>query len=65
MTICVAIPAWSVPGTQTTRCPRIRIHRARMSSIVRPYACPMWSFPVTFGGGMTIENRGDPGGPCG
>ncbi len=34
----------------------IRFHRVKMSSIVRPSACPMWSEPVTFGGGMTQEN---------
>src|SRR6476660_3291135 len=25
----------------------------------------MWSFPVTFGGGITMTNRGDPAAPCG
>src|SRR5512132_1067253 len=25
----------------------------------------MWSLPVTFGGGITITNRGEPGGPAG
>jgi hypothetical protein len=28
--------------------PLMRFQRARMSSIVRPYAWPMWSRPVTF-----------------
>src|SRR5262252_8547142 len=64
-TICVAMPAWSVPGTQRTRCPRMRFQRARMSSIVRPYACPIWRRPVTFGGGMTMTNRGADGDPAG
>ena len=55
MTFCVAIPAWSVPGSQSTLWPSIRFIRIRMSWSVLFSACPMWSDPVTFGGGITIE----------
>ena len=34
--------------------PRMRSKRQRMSWSVLLRACPMWSEPVTFGGGMTI-----------
>ena len=54
-TICVAMPAWSVPGCQSTSLPRMRSKRTRMSWSVLLSAWPMWSEPVTFGGGMTIE----------
>ena len=53
-TICVAMPAWSMPGCHSTSLPRMRSKRQRMSWIVLLRACPMWSEPVTFGGGMTI-----------
>src|SRR5215471_12894044 len=36
-----------------------------MSSTVLPYAWPMWSLPVTLGGGITITKRGEPAGPAG
>src|ERR1017187_3358045 len=52
-TICVAIPAWSTPGTQSTARPCILLQRQRTSSSVRPRACPTCSRPVTCGGGIT------------
>src|SRR5215469_14044810 len=55
---CVAIPAWSVPGSQSTSLPSMRALRLRMSWMVLFSTCPMWSMPVTFGGGMTMENAG-------
>src|SRR5579862_5687122 len=55
---CVAMPAWSVPGSQSTSLPSMRALRLRMSWIVLLSTCPMWSMPVTFGGGMTMENAG-------
>src|SRR5437773_1665652 len=33
----------------------IRFHRIRMSCSDDPSACPMWSDPVTLGGGSVIE----------
>ena len=54
-TICVAIPAWSTPGTQSTARPCILRQRQSMSSSVRPRACPTCRRPVTFGGGITSE----------
>jgi hypothetical protein len=53
-TIWVAMPAWSVPGSQSALYPAMRRHRIRMSWMAMVRACPMWSEPVTFGGGMTI-----------
>ena len=53
-TICVAMPAWSVPGCHSTSRPRIRSNRARMSCKVLLSACPMCSEPVTLGGGITM-----------
>src|SRR5438045_6961265 len=57
-TICVAIPAWSVPGSQSVLNPLMRFQRTMMSCSVMTSAWPMCSRPVTFGGGMTIENFG-------
>ena len=54
-TICVAMPAWSVPGCHSTSLPRIRSNRHRMSCSVLFSAWPICNEPVTFGGGMTIE----------
>lgn len=51
--LCVAIPAWSTPGSQSAASPRIRWVRTRMSWMVTKSACPMWSEPVTLGGGIT------------
>ena len=59
-TVCVAMPAWSVPGIQTAFLPRIRSRRMMTSWMVLSSACPTWSDPVTFGGGMTMLN-GSPG----
>ncbi len=57
-TACVAMPAWSVPGIQRVSYPCIRRHRMRISCSVLFSACPRWSAPVTFGGGMTIAYGG-------
>ena len=51
----VAIPAWSVPMIHFTRRPSIRCLRTSVSWIVLLSPCPMWSDPVTFGGGIAIE----------
>ena len=52
---CVAMPAWSVPGSQSTSLPSMRALRLRMSWMVLLSTWPMCSMPVTFGGGMTME----------
>src|SRR5215467_14474569 len=36
----------------------MRCQRVRMSISVWSSMCPIWSDPVTFGGGMTMENTG-------
>ena len=54
-TICVAMPAWSVPGCQSTSRPRMRSKRQSTSCSVLLSACPMCSEPVTLGGGMTMQ----------
>ena len=53
-TIWVAMPAWSVPGCHSTSRPRMRSKRTSTSCSVLLRACPIWSEPVTFGGGMTM-----------
>ena len=53
-TVCVAIPAWSVPGTQSVGRPRMRCHRTTASSMAAMSAWPRCREPVTFGGGMTM-----------
>ena len=60
----VAIPAWSVPRIHFARRPRIRLCRMRTSWIAPLSAWPMWSTPVTFGGGTAIEkfSSGEPSG---
>ena len=55
-TFCVAIPAWSVPGTHRASVPRIRAQRMTTSWIVLFRPCPTCRIAVTFGGGMTIVN---------
>mmetsp|Transcript_83519 Transcript_83519/g.215090 ORF Transcript_83519/g.215090 Transcript_83519/m.215090 type:complete len:218 (+) Transcript_83519:2802-3455(+) len=52
--IWVAMPAWSVPGSHSVRCPYIRWKRAITSSRLANIAWPMCSRPVTLGGGMGI-----------
>ena len=59
-TFCVAMPAWSVPGSQSTSNPRIRFQRATMSGSVWFRAWPMCSVPVTLGGGSTMLKAGRP-----
>ncbi len=54
--IWVAMPAWSVPGSQSAALPRIRSKRIRTSWSVLLSAWPMCSAPVTLGGGITIVN---------
>ncbi len=56
--ICVAMPAWSVPGSQSVSNPLIFFQRMSTSWSVAVSAWPRWSEPVTFGGGSTIENGG-------
>ncbi len=53
-TICVAMPAWSVPGCQSVSNPCILFHRIRVSCNVMVNAWPIWSVPVTLGGGIMI-----------
>ncbi len=60
-TICVAMPAWSVPGCHSVSKPRIRCQRTRMSWSVLFSAWPMCSEPVTLGGGMTMVKVSAPG----
>src|SRR5580698_124629 len=52
------MPAWSVPGRYKVLYPRIRCQRVRISISVCSNICPMCREPVTFGGGITIENTG-------
>ena len=60
-TICVAMPAWSVPGSQRVTRPHMRFQRVVTSISVCSSMCPMWSEPVTLGGGMTRANTFLPG----
>ncbi len=57
-TFWVAMPAWSMPGSHNVVYPCIRRRLARASIRVWSRAWPMCSEPVTFGGGMTMENAG-------
>ena len=57
---CVAMPAWSVPTTHTVGRPAMRERRTTTSWIVLLSAWPMWSEPVTLGGGMTTEYGSTP-----
>jgi hypothetical protein len=59
-TIWVAMPAWSVPGTQSVLKPFMRWYRVRLSMMVWLNACPMCSVPVTLGGGSWMQNDGSP-----
>lgn len=56
--ICVAIPAWSVPGNQSVGLPLILWNLAKMSWIATNIAWPICSRPVTLGGGIGIVNEG-------
>ncbi len=51
--LSVAMPAWSVPGSQQASQPCIRRQRMRMSCKVLLRTWPMVRMPVTLGGGMT------------
>ena len=53
-TTWVAMPAWSVLGSQRAGSPFMRCHRIMISSSVAVRACPRWSSPVTLGGGMMM-----------
>ena len=53
-TFCVAMPAWSVPGSQSTSRPRIRSNRMTASCSVLLSPWPMCSCAVTLGGGIMI-----------
>ena len=59
-TICVAMPAWSVPSCHSVLSPRIRWYRISTSISVIWNAWPMCSVPVTFGGGSWMQNAGAP-----
>ena len=50
------MPAWSVPGSQSTFLPFMRCQRIVMSTCAVSNMWPMCKAPVTFGGGMTKEN---------
>src|ERR1041384_6491891 len=52
------MPAWSMPGGHSTSYPCMRLSRDSVSWIVWSRAWPMCSEPVTFGGGMTMEDGG-------
>ena len=52
--VCVAMPAWSVPGCQSTALPSSRARRMKISCSVLSRTWPMWSIPVTLGGGIMI-----------
>ena len=54
-TICVAMPAWSVPGCQSTSWPRMRWNRTSVSWMVWSSAWPMCRLPVTLGGGSMMQ----------
>ena len=56
--IWVAMPAWSVPGSQSVLKPLIFFQRMSTSWSVAVRAWPRWSEPVTLGGGRTIEKWG-------
>src|SRR6202046_1879634 len=56
--IWVAMPAWSVPGTQRAVSPRMRCQRVRMSISAWLSMWPMWRRPVTLGGGRRMVNFG-------
>jgi hypothetical protein len=62
-TFCVAMPAWSVPGSHNVSRPRIRSNRtsASWTVLLRPW--PMCRMPVTLGGGITMTkgSAGDAG----
>mmetsp|Transcript_49822 Transcript_49822/g.153863 ORF Transcript_49822/g.153863 Transcript_49822/m.153863 type:complete len:240 (-) Transcript_49822:2979-3698(-) len=55
-TLWVAMPAWSVPGTQRVTSPHIRCQRESESSMAQVSVWPRCREPVTFGGGMTMMN---------
>ena len=59
-TICVAMPAWSRPGSQSVSKPLMRFQRTITSCSVLVNAWPMCSEPVTLGGGITTQNGGLP-----
>ena len=59
-TACVAMPAWSVPGTHRVFRPCMRRQRIRISCSVLLSAWPRCRRSVTLGGGMTIV-KGSPG----
>ena len=57
MTFCVAMPAWSVPGTHSASVPAcMRAQRTITSCTVLLSPWPTWSTAVTLGGGMTSVN---------
>ncbi len=53
-----------MPGSHSTSKPRIRARRHSASMIECCSAWPRCRLPVTFGGGITIENGGLPLSGC-
>ena len=53
--VWVAMPAWSVPRIHLVLRPCMRAWRISASWIEPLSAWPMWSAPVTLGGGIAIE----------
>ena len=54
----VAMPAWSVPGSQSALKPLMRFQRVSRSCRVDCSAWPMCSRPVTLGGGIMMQKLG-------
>ena len=59
-TTCVAMPAWSMPGSHRASKPCMRARRISVSSMPRPRAWPTCRRPVTLGGGITMQYGGFP-----
>ena len=57
-TICVAMPAWSMPGIHSALKPLMRFQRMSASSRVAVRAWPRCRLPVTLGGGRMMQYGG-------
>ena len=53
-TVCVEIPAWSVPGIHKVSSHFNLWYLTIISSRAKVRECPIWRFQVTFGGGIGI-----------